>query len=404
MLHHETGAFVAAAAEGLPFAHFITDASPMRYCLALALAALPSILTAQQTPASRPAWDFSTLLFGNFQVRTDSAAKVPTGGKPASRFDVGRAYLTFRAPAGERASVRVTTDIFQNTAAGGWVVRLKYGILQYDLSRNFAGMDGLAAVARVGMLHTVVIEHVETFWPRWIFNSPVETHGFFSSADVGAATLFTLPRRRGEVYLTLTNGPGYTSSEVDRFKDVAARVSLTPFAGDSGLLRNFTISPWYYLGNTASQFVAGGPGQAGPVSEGVQRDRRGVFAGIRDRRLTVGLELAQRIEGVESGSNTTAAPRLVQSRTGTLRSGFAIVRPAELVSPERRSPLSVIGRFDSFRPDANQPAANRFMVLGAVWDLNARTSIALDHQRMSPVNNPAGIPLRTWFVHWTASF
>jgi hypothetical protein len=107
---------------------------------------------------------------------------------------------------------------------------------------------------------------------------------------------------------------------------------------------------------------------------------------------------------VESGSNTTAAPRLVQSRTGTLRSGFAIVRPAELVSPERRSPLSVIGRFDSFRPDANQPAANRFMVLGAVWDLNARTSIALDHQRMSPVNNPAGSPLRTWFVHWTASF
>lgn len=378
----------------------------MRRWLTAALVVVPSMLDAQAQP-TRPAWDFSALVFGNFQVRTDSVAKIATGGKPANRFDVGRAYLTFRAPAGDRASVRITTDIFQNTATGyhnGWTVRLKYGILQYDLTRNFAGVDGLAAVARIGMLHTVVIEHVETFWPRWIFNSPVETHGFFSSADVGAATLFTLPSRKGEAYVTITNGPGYTSAETDRFKDVAARFSFTPFGADSGLLRTFTISPWYYKGATASAFVTGGGAQVGPVSDGMQRDRRGLFLGLRDRKLTLGGEFAQRIEELEAGANTVASPRTVRQRTSNLTSVFAVVRPAELMGSTARSRLGLIARLDRFELDTDAAPSTRFLVLGAIWDLNDRTSLALDYQGMTPKDNPTAAKTRTWFLHWTASF
>lgn len=376
----------------------------MRRWLTAALVVMPSLLDAQ-SQAPRP-YDLSALVFGNFQVRTDSVAKIATGGKPANRFDVGRAYLTFRAPAGDRASVRITTDIFQNTATGyynGWTVRLKYGILQYDLARNFGGVDGLAAVARIGMLHTVVIEHVETFWPRWIFNSPVETHGFFASADVGAATFFTLPHRKGEAYVTITNGPGYTVGETDRFKDVAVRFSFTPFSADSGLLRTFTISPWYYKGATASAFVTGGGGQVGPVSQGMQRDRRGLFLGLRDRKLTLGGEFAQRVEELESGANTLASPRTVRGRTSNLASIFAVVRPAELRG-SARSRLGLIGRLDRFELDADAAPSTRFLVLGAIWDLNDRTSLALDFQGMTPKNNPAAAKTRAWFLHWTASF
>ena len=376
----------------------------MRRWLVAALA-FPVVLSAQ-TNAQRP-YDFSALLFGNFQMRTDSAAKAGTGGKPLSRFDVGRAYLTFRAKAGERASVRITTDVFQNTAGGyygGWAVRLKYGILQYDVSPNFAGIDGLAAAARIGMLHTVAIEHVESFWPRWLGNSALETHGFFSSADAGAAAHFALPNRRGEAYLTITNGPGYTSAEVDRFKDVAARVSFTPFGSDSAWYRTFTISPWYYLGYTASQFVAGGTPQVGAVSDGVQRDRRGIFLGLRDRRMTLGGEFSQRIEGIEGGQNTVANPRTVRTRTGNLISAFGTVRPLELIDRSKRSPLGLIGRYDRFKVDADADAQNEVAILGAIWDLNDRVSLALDHQAMKPTGGSTTPATRTFFLHWTASF
>lgn len=378
----------------------------MRRWLIAAAVLVPSMLAAQ-APAPRPSWDLSALVFGNFQMRTDSVAKLATGGKPANRFDVGRAYLTFRAPAGDKASVRITTDIFQNTATGyysGWAVRLKYAILQYDLTKNLAGVEGLAAVARIGMLHTVVIEHVETFWPRWLGNSPVETHGFFASADVGAASLLTFPGRKGEAYLTLTNGPGYTAAETDRFKDVAARVSFTPFSNDSSLLRTLTISPWYYKGNTASAFVLGGGGQVGPVSDGLQRDRRGIFLGLRDRKLTLGGEFAQRLEGIEGGANTVASPRTVRDRTSNLTSVFGVIRPLELVNSGKRSRLSVVGRLDQFKVDTDADPSTQLLVLGAIFDLNDRTSLALDYQGTTPKDNPAAPKTRTWFLHWTASF
>lgn len=374
----------------------------------VAIAALvlsPALLSGQT--AERPTLDFSGVAFGNFQVRTDSAAKFSAGGEPASRFDIARAYLTFRMPAGDRANIRITTDIFQNTTDGyygGWAVRLKYAILQYELSKNLAGVQGLGAVARIGMLQNVVIDHMETFWPRWMGTTPVDRTGFFSSSDVGASSLLTLPGRTGEVYLTVTNGPGYQSAENDRFKDVAARFSWTPFAGDSGIARTLTITPWYYKGWRASQFVTGGGAQVGPVSDGLQRDRRGLFVGLRDRRITLGAEYSQRLEDVEGGANTVASPRTVRDRTSDLVAAFAVLRPAELIDPARRSRLSLIGRLERYTPDTDLDAADRFTVLGAIWDLNSRISLALDYQGLSPKNGSPTVPVKSWFLHWVANF
>src|SRR5688572_17135342 len=183
--------------------------------------------TASRAAAAKtPQLEFSGILFANWNYRTDRSARAQ------NRFDVERAYLTFRMPAGNRASVRITADIFQNTSSPGdafyrgWAFRAKYAYLQYDALRG----DGLSATARLGMLHTVAIEHVESFWPRWISRSATELAGFFQSADLGVAASFGLPNKAGEVYATVTNGPGYTSRETDRFKDGALRLTLTPLA------------------------------------------------------------------------------------------------------------------------------------------------------------------------------
>src|SRR5215203_5894850 len=87
----------------------------------------------KSAPAATPAIDFSGILFGNYQYRGDAGPS-----KSQNRFDVERAYLTFRMAAGKRTSIRITTDLFQQATAGndayyrGWVIRAKYAYLQYN--------------------------------------------------------------------------------------------------------------------------------------------------------------------------------------------------------------------------------------------------------------------------------
>jgi hypothetical protein len=194
---------------------------------------IPSFVQAQN-PVT-PALDFSGVLFGAYGFRTDSAGKATLGGSSPNQFTVDRAYLNFRMPAGDNGQIRVTTDVFQNTSTAtngyyqGWAVRIKYGYLQYTALKNSFGA-GSNLTGRIGVLHTVTIDHEEGFWPRYLGQVAIERNGFFSSADAGAAGLLTLGNKWGEIYGTITNGPGYTSYERDRFKDFALRLSLTPFA------------------------------------------------------------------------------------------------------------------------------------------------------------------------------
>ena len=352
-------------------------------------------------PAKTPQLDFSGIIFANWNYRTDRAARAQ------NRFDVERAYLTFRMPVGDRTSVRITADVFQNTAAPGdafyrgWAFRAKYAYLQYDFLKNYRGAS---AVARLGMLHTVVIEHIESFWPRWISRSAVELNGFFASADLGAAAQMSLPSKRGELYATVTNGPGYTSRETDRFKDAGVRLTLTPFANGKGLLSTTALTAWGYKGAVASRFVTGGAGQVGPVGEGVQRDRWGVFAGLKDRRLTLGAEWAERANDGEVGSNTVASPRVVVDSTGTLFSAFAIARPVEWLSTGRTSRLGLLGRYDRFRFQKDAGPASRLIIAGLLWDLDRRLTLAADYQQLLPRDGAAGSDTKTWFLHAVASF
>jgi hypothetical protein len=368
-----------------------------------------------QPPAqpSPPALDFSGVVFGNYQIRTDSAAKAQTGGKAPNKFDLERVYLTFRMPVGDRASIRATTDIFQNANGNyynGWTVRLKYGYLQYDYLRDIGGHKGFNALARIGMLHTVVIDHEEQFWPRYLGPTTTERFGFFSSSDLGLATQVALPNKWGEVYATLVNGPGYTSAETDRFKDVALRASFTPLAALAThpvWWQTFVISPWVYKGYTASKFAAGGAGQVGPVPDGLARDRWGVFAGVRDPRLTLGAHYARRTEGVESGANTPTSPRLAADSTGDLFSAYALVRPVVGHWGKNVARAGVIARWDRFSPRTSVAGHEDLVVAGLTLEPTPRTALTLDYQELTPRDFAGRAPIaqsKTWFLHWTANF
>ncbi len=351
-------------------------------------------------PAPAAAIDFSGILFANYHYRTEKAAG------SANKFDVERAYLTFRAPAGNRASVRITADLYQQATSGsdsyyrGWSFRAKYAYLQYDYLKGKSWRGS----ARLGLLQTVFVEHDESFWPRWLGNSPTERAGFFSSADGGIANTITLPGGLGEMYSTVTNGPGYTSRETDRFKDIATRVTIRPWASKGpSSMSGVALTAWGYKGAIASRFLNGGAGQVGTVGDALRRDRWGLHAGSASPRLTVAAQYATRIDEGEDGLNTQASPREVVDSVGTLLSAYASVRPLP-GDGKKPHPLSLLLRIDRVTTNTDTDASYDFVIGGVVWDFSSRLSMSLDYQEVSPREGRPVQPTRTWFAHFVARY
>ncbi len=371
-----------------------------------------SPVAGQSTPAPTPVPSpFSGLIFGsyNYSVPTSPAA-LP--GQTDNQFVLDRAYLTFRMPAGEKLSIRVTTDVYQSTenTANAYTIRAKYAYLQYDQPKY---SNGASFLARLGILQNVVIEHAETFWPRYISQSPVERAGFFSSSDVGLAAQLSMPNKLGEVYATIVNGPGYTSRERDRFKDYAIRLSLTPLANqtDMPLLQTFTVTAWGYKGATSSSFVTAGVGDA------IDRSRAGLLVGIKDPRLVIAGEFAQRHEGGEQGA--TATTRTTTEVTGRMLSGYTQLRPFAFANASGKSPFGVVARYDAVTPASSTrgyvaPAApatdNAYHVFigGLFYDLTQKAQFALDYQEVLNSDKSAGVApptqSKTFFAHFVVNF
>ena len=372
----------------------------------LALAAQQPADTTRPAPPPAPTVsipvDFSGVLYANFQYQGAQGAT-----KSQNKFDLERAYLTFRMPAGDRASIRITADVFQQQDTPndayykGWVVRAKYAYLQYDYlkSANWTG------VARGGLIHNVVIDHEEQFWPRWISQTAVERAGFFSSSDAGVGTLVTLPNKFGEFYATVVNGPGYTSRETDRFKDYSARLSITPLSGSSNkVIKTFALTGWTYRGAIGSSFVNGGAGQVGAVGSSLPRTRSGVFVGVRDPRLAAGFDWATRQDGSETGLNTVASPRAEVDSTRRLISGFASIKPFQLLNDQSTFPLGLLGRWDWYKPSTGAPGYVNTVIAGLTWDLNKKSALSLDYQEQTPKNGVIAATTKTYFLHMVANF
>jgi hypothetical protein len=379
----------------------VTRFSRHRASILAAALLVPSGIPAQ-TPAQSAvsAVNVSGLIFGNYQYHLSGQ------NKDFNQFLLDRAYVTARATVTDRMSVRVTTDVFQSGDQNGWTIRAKYAYLQYDLVKRAAWN----AAMRAGMLHNVMVEHVEQFWPRFVSQVALERSGGFASADVGAATQVTLPGRFGEIYAHVVNGPGYTRREADRFKDYAARLTLTPLAGRvSGPLATLTISPWFYEGAAASRFVRGGGGGAiAPVGGGLPRDRSGVVAGVRDPRLTIGAEIARMRTVTDTLGPAPAVTRVVTDARANIWSAYGTLRPLGFLNSTRRSPFGLIARYDNVESNTATDERYHFLIAGLLFDVNARSTLALDYQEQLADSGAPALPspgaFRALFAHVVVNF
>ena len=355
----------------------------------------------QPAPAPALPFDFSGILYANYQYGGNK------GNRTVDRFDVDRAYLNFRATPGEHFAIRITADVYQQRDTTrdqyyrGWALRAKYAYGQYDFIRGVG--DELKANVRLGLLQTVIIDHEEQFWQRGLSQVAIEQNGFFSSSDAGAATTITFPKKYGEIYATIVNGSGYGSREVDRFKDYQARLTLTPFMNTFGFFKTLTISPWYSKGDRASDF-ARGQGTLDPVTDALRRDRGGVFLGLRDPRMTIGAQFAERWDVFESADTTVdRVPKSVE-RTGQVVSLYTIVRPLAFFNSAPAWPITVTLRADNIKPNTDTDPYARNYIAGLGWEFNKRTSVTFDFQDQEPKSGSTAADTKVYFIHLIAGF
>jgi hypothetical protein len=256
--------------------------------------------------------------------------------------------------------------------------------------------------AKIGLVQTVVVDKEEQFWPRGLSQVAVEQGGYFSSSDAGIASTAALPNGFGEIYGTVVNGSGYTSRELDRFKDFAVRFTLAPFAKSSGFVKSLQISPWFSKGERASDFAVK-HGTVLAVAEGRQRDRHGLMITARDPRVTLGLHLASRVDVVEQADTTHDTAPTTATRTGRLASIYAIVRPFAF-GTNPSSPFWIVLRADQIKPNTDVDGTQRFWVAGASWDFNPRTSVTLDLQSGYGQKGLAAADSKVVFLHIIANF
>lgn len=368
----------------------------------LRLALLVLLLGATRGEAQDTArTDVSGIIFANF-----AAGGGPAVQRSANRFDLERIFLTFRAPAGDRVSIRVTTDVFQqrdttrNEFYGGWIIRAKYAWLQYDALRG-TDRDWRAAV-RVGLVHTPINEFEEQFFPRFVAPSSFESAGYFQISDAGVAALVTAPSRKGEVYLTLLNGSGFSARENDRFKDLGGRFVWSPLGNAPGEHLNVFVVPWFSVGRRASDYV-NGRGSVRPVGTGRLKDRAGLFLAARHPGFTAGLETARRYEVRETADTLAAIAPRVDDVTGSLVAGHVLIRPAYFAT-HHQSRIAVFGRLDEVHPDRALSPATRLLIVGTLYDLSNRASVSLDMQWLRPFGSSTVPESHTFFVHVSANF
>jgi hypothetical protein len=349
--------------------------------------------TAVKKDISLPPIAFSGTMYANYQYNGQHGAS-----HSQNKFDLERVYLTFQSQLSDRTSIRVTTDVYQQTTTGsdayykGWTIRAKYAYLQYDYIKN----SDITASLRGGLVHNEIIDFEEGFWPRWIAKTALDQNKFMPSADAGVVTVVGLPNKLGQFYGGVVNGAGYDNRETDRFKDYEARIALTPLMQQTTLpafVRSLSIVPWYYKGEQASTITGEG--------EGLTKDRYGVFVGLKDPHAVLGFQYGQSKTDTDTG---TIAARGIIGTTAHVMSAYTVLRPFQIMDPKAGLPIGLVFRYDQLKPNTSVTGTINTVIAGLTWDLSKRTAFSLDYQEATPQDGYAATPTKMYYLHWVANF
>ena len=100
--------------------------------------------------------------------------------------------------------------------------------------------------------------------------------------------------------------------------------------------------------------------------------------------------------------------RVVSDIDADVVSAFAAVRPLAFATAARKSPFGLIARYDNVKTDVDRGDRFHFLVAGLLYDVNTRSTLALDYQEQLANSGVPALPspgaFRTLFAHVVVNF
>ena len=246
-------------------------------------------------------------------------------------FEVTRGYLDVTGRLSDRIKVRFTTNVRPTTDASldaNLTARLEYAYLEAAWTANRTFMFGMQPTPWLTFEESI---------DRYRVQGPmfVEREGLIPGpSDLGAGLVFK--RKSIEVHGGVYNGEGYGRAELDKYKSVQARGTVTVFANDTGTSRA-RLSGFYSYGWYA-----------------------------KDRPRNVGIVMASyespHVVATAQYMSATDNPFVV---TDVERQGLSFFGEARM----GKTGWAGLGRVDLFNPDAEREGDDmrRYIFGGAHW-------------------------------------
>ena len=322
----------------------------MRIFTVLALFPLVIILT---NPArAQITSSFSGVMYTDYYYNIDNS--IPAE-KDRNAFTFRRIYFTFDNTISADFKIRFRLESESNSFGSTAKINpfVKHAYLEWSnlIPRH---------VLYFGISETNAFKNSEEFWGyRSVEKTIMDLNKISSSADFGIALKGDIDSRYLHHWLTIMNGPGYSSSEGDRYKKIGYALWVTPV---TGLILEGYID--YEKQNPKDPQTAAVLSSAKDYSGSTSYNTLKGFVGYSDPWFTVGAEAFVRTN-VESGIqnpsavyDSTAKKYKVTASTVTdvKRVGYSVF--ASWITPVPK--LKVFARYDYFDNNSGNDVYTKF--------------------------------------------
>lgn len=303
-----------------------------------------------------------------------------------------RAYINVNATLTPQIKARITPDVYSMTDGNGktqYFTQIKFGYFDYT---PLTTDDGLSLSFSLGIIPNQWTSNMDKYYGyrgvaktltdyNWTTNAvrlgnivKVTNGSFFSTADLGMTTKFTLPQKYADLYISILNGNGFRNEGFDpnRFKDVMVTGFVYPLAekiskrtealkktGGQRLngIVDLTFGGFAYLGKL-------GYNEYGVVNGGQYRTNR--FGGMMNLKYNFDRFGSVKVGGEYSVfSNQFPSNPLTPTIDSTLNGG-GLSTFLEFNPPieELNDKLFLTFRYDMFNPNTNSNSTTTFYDMG----------------------------------------
>jgi hypothetical protein len=301
------------------------------------------------------------------EYRADLASKDKAGDRTLmNAFDLTRFYVTLTPSLSEKVALKFTSDFYR--ADDGFMrLALKHGFVEF---KNLLYPDSSVLFGQ----HDIPwVPYEEGLW-GYRFQGTVfpDREGYLTSTDVGVGLKAKIPQGYGDYHISLVNGEGWKAKEVNRYKDIQARLTIKPLAKNSQLKNLFVTG-----------FGLFGVYDKNGNDELDKRIRAIGQVGFKNEKVTLVGEYL--IAQDPSDKMVKKHPSLKEKKPGEVSNAAGFSAFTELNASLVGLPNSwaVIGRVDQLDPDVDlDDNSDSRLIAGISYRANKNLQLLLDGERV----------------------